>query len=347
MNDYLSTKIKILSFVSIIFVLYIHSGFHNCEIEGMNVCNTVQIIISGKVSRCAVPLFYMISGYLFFLNTEYGMSSIYKKMYKRIGTLLIPYLIGCVFFISFITVIEILPGTSVFFNNSILPLFKESSLIIVKSVFFDAGNGSPCAFQLWFLRDLIEIVIVSPILYKIYRINKLMLLIIIICGMALPIKMFPFHSLFWFALGGILTKENVCMPIKCGRWNMLLFILLSIMEMILYDNPLWSFLQIPIILNGIIGIWYLYDVLVNKDFVFEEHKLLFKMCQYTFFIYLFHEPTLNIIRKLIVFGIGKNELGYTVSYLLSPWLFVCFAIPIAIFIQSRYSRLYKLLTGNR
>lgn len=88
MSKYISDKIKILSFVCIILVLYIHSGFSN-EVLILNEKKTemqtiyiLQFIISGMVGRIAVPLFYIISGYLFFLNVPQGMQSIYKKIYN-------------------------------------------------------------------------------------------------------------------------------------------------------------------------------------------------------------------------------------------------------------------------
>lgn len=65
MTQYLSDKLRVLSLVSIILVLYIHSGFHADEIEGMMWNDNVQTFVSGMMGRCAVPLFYVISGYLF------------------------------------------------------------------------------------------------------------------------------------------------------------------------------------------------------------------------------------------------------------------------------------------
>lgn len=67
MTQYFSDKMRVLSLVSIILVLYIHSGFHADEIEGMILNDRVQTLVSGMMGRCAVPLFYVISGYLFFL----------------------------------------------------------------------------------------------------------------------------------------------------------------------------------------------------------------------------------------------------------------------------------------
>lgn len=157
MSKYISDKIKILSFVCIILVLYIHSGFSN-EVLILNEKKTemqtiyiLQFIISGMVGRIAVPLFYIISGYLFFLNVPQGMQSIYKKIYKRGRTLFIPYLIGCLFFVFFNVLIATIPWASKYINSPIMPLFNNSITQIICSIFYDTGNGSPCAFQLWFL----------------------------------------------------------------------------------------------------------------------------------------------------------------------------------------------------
>lgn len=73
-SSYTSDKIRLLSLILIIFVLYIHSGFHADEIEGMAINDRVQEFMSGMMGRCAVPLFYMISGYLFFLKVPEGMT---------------------------------------------------------------------------------------------------------------------------------------------------------------------------------------------------------------------------------------------------------------------------------
>lgn len=57
-SSYSSDKIRILSLVSIILVLYIHSGFHADEIEGMAWNDRVQELISGMMDgvpfRCSM-----------------------------------------------------------------------------------------------------------------------------------------------------------------------------------------------------------------------------------------------------------------------------------------------------
>ena len=158
---------KVISFFSIILVLYIHSGFHNIpnEIQEMSFNSYLQESISGMLGRCAVPLFYAISGYLFFLNTENGINTIWRKMKKRVRTLLIPFIIAALFFPIFLIAMELFPltkqfvnNTNAFSNNLQLPFIE-----IIKSIFYANTNGTtPWAFHLWFLRDLIIMLSYHP-----------------------------------------------------------------------------------------------------------------------------------------------------------------------------------------
>lgn len=126
-----------------------------------------------------------------------------------------------------------------------------------------------------------------------------------------------------------------------------LFLIISIVQLLSPDMLEWNLLRIPIIMLGIIGIWGLYDAFVEKKFCLSHHKWLGIACQFTFFIYLFHEPTLNIVRKLIVVMLSKNELGYLTSYLLSPWIFTVCAVFAGLPFRKYLPRVYNVCTGGR
>lgn len=206
MTQFLSDKLRVLSLISILFVLYIHSGFHSNEIEGMIWNYRCQEFISGMLGRCAVPLFYVISGYLFFLKVSDGMKSIYAKIQKRMRTLLVPYIIGCLFFVLFGVIIAITPGISRYVNGSVMPLFNEPLHQIICSIFYDSGSGTPCAFQLWFLRDLILIVATSPIWYLLLKHLRWIFVITSFGLTYIQLPFVPFFALFWFLLGGQLVQ---------------------------------------------------------------------------------------------------------------------------------------------
>lgn len=352
MTQYLSDKLRVLSLISIILVLYIHSGFHADEIKGMLMNDRVQDFVSGMMGRCAVPLFYVISGYLFFLKVPEGMKSIYGKMRKRVRTLVVPYIIGCLFFVGFGVLMAVLPGVSKYMNSSVMPLFSKPIGEILRSIFYDAGNGTPCAFQLWFLRDLILIVATSPLWYICLRYLKLAFVAVLFILTYLDVPHVPFYPLFWFVLGGQLTKVKIEMGgvngvINIGLLALCLFLVLSIVELFFPEMIDWKSLRIPIILIGIVGAWGLYDAVVGKNFSLLQHQWLTTACQFTFFIYIFHEPTLNIFRKLIVVVLGKNEFGYMASYLISPWIFTVCAVFAGLLFRKYLPRVYDVCTGGR
>lgn len=353
MIQYLSDKLRVLSLISIIFVLYIHSRFQPNEIMGMVYYDKIQLFTSEMIGRCAVPLFYLISGYLFFMKVPDGVKSIGRKIRKRIKSLLIPYFIGCVFFVIFYSFVALLPWTSNLINSSssIMPLFQKPYSIILISIFYDGGTGYPCAFQLWFLRDLILIVATSPLWYLCLKHLKWGFVAVVFVLTYFDVPHVPFYSLFWFVLGGQLTKVKIEMGgngrTKVAIFGLFLFLIISIIQLFFPDIFNWSLLRIPIILLGIIGAWGLYDVVFGKDFSLSRHQWFATACQFTFFIYLFHEPTLNIVRKLIVVVLGKNELGYLTSYLLSPWIFTVCAVFAGLLFRKYLPRVYDVCTGGR
>lgn len=158
MTTYLRDKLRVLSLISILFVLYIHSD----KIEEMIWNYRCLEFISGMLGCCAVPLFYVISWYLFFLKILDGMKSICAKIPKRKNITDSIYY-RMFFFLLFGVIIEITSGISMYVNSSVMPLFDKSIQQIICSIFYDQENGSSYAFLLWFLHDLILIVVTSPI----------------------------------------------------------------------------------------------------------------------------------------------------------------------------------------
>lgn len=351
MNRYLSDKICVLSFMCILIVLYAHSSFHEYphEIAGMKFNYLLQKPMSDIFGRCALQLFFAISGYLFFLNTETGLQAVWHKMKKRTKTLLIPYLIACPFLPLFYILMEMIPGTEKFVNsgnfidNLSLPLDQ-----LLKCLFFDSGYGKPWAFHLWFLRDLMIIVFLSPLLYIIRKsnLNRFLVCAILFGLTFVDIPYLPAVGIFWFMLGTYFLKDFIKIPYR----NVLtiVFILSSIAEAILSELG-WnvSFFQIPIALAGVICIWLWYDKLVPDSFDLKQCKWLRRVCGFTFLIYLYHEPTINIIRKLLVLPFGHNSFSFAFSYLLSPWVFVLVSVFIGMLMKRYMPWAYKYIVGGR
>lgn len=348
MTQYLSEKLKILSAIAIILVLYIHSGFHDDEIRGMVLNDYTQELISTFIGRCAVPLFYTISGYLFFLKVPQGMRSIREKMHKRVHTLLIPYVITALFYVAFQFLINSVPATSKFVNSSILPVLQQSWPRVLLAIFYDYGSGVPVAFHLWFVRDLLILVLLSPLLYVLLRYLGWWWVLLAFVPAYASVPGFPAQALFWFSLGGALTRHSISVQHpRLGLGLLALFLALCFLQLFSPELKFWQHLRIPLILLGVAAIWLAYDALVPASFSLQRHPWLNTVCNFTFFVYLFHEPTLNVVRKLLVLVIGKNSLGYLVSYLASPWLFIAAATLAGIFLKKLAPRFYDIAVGGR
>ena len=91
--------IRQLRFPMIVLVTFVHSygevaeGFSLLASE-WNTYEILKLLVSQTLVKVAVPVFFIMSGYLFFANVEKWNLKVYKaKMLRRMKTLLIPYLI--------------------------------------------------------------------------------------------------------------------------------------------------------------------------------------------------------------------------------------------------------------
>lgn len=346
MDNYLSEKIKIISLIMILMVLYIHSDFHDYphEIQGMIWNHYLQDFISGMLGRCAVPMFFAISGYLFFVKLN-CIENVFHKMYKRVKTILVPFVIAALIYPFCFYILAFFQGASLYINTDIVGiLYGKNIFELIYSIFIDNGAGQPLAFHLWFLRDLICIICLSPLIYFIKKnIANGCLSILIFLFAIIFQNIGLLTSIFWFLFG----SEYL---LSCGKINKILpfviFIVLSFYEL-LYPHTIWLYVKIPVILLGVISIWNLYDLVIGPRFKLESYKWLNVACQFTFFVYLYHEPFLNIIRKVIVLLLGRYPFSFAMSYLLSPWIFIILCIYIGIQIRRLMPNLYNILVGGR
>ena len=119
------------------------------------------------IVQVAVPLFFIFSGYWFFRQPETFNGAIYRtKLAKRVRTLLVPYLFWNLFAIC-IQIIDILiHGHADWITWD---FFRPNRFLDNFVGIGDVFNGMPKAFQLWFLRDLMVMCLLSLPLYYLLR----------------------------------------------------------------------------------------------------------------------------------------------------------------------------------
>lgn len=156
-------------------------------------------------------------------------------------------------------------------------------------------------------------------------------------------KYFPAYALFWFIAGDMFLIR--LKKLKSAGFP-IAFVLLAVTELALPDLP-WKYFRIPVVALGIVSIWNLYGRVASETFDLKEHRWLAVACQFTFFIYLFHEPTLNVVRKLLILPLGRSSMGFAVNYLVSPWLFAVLFILVGYCFKKYLPHIYSVCVGGR
>lgn len=92
--------------------------------------------------------------------------------------------------------------------------------------------------------------------------------------------------------------------------------------------------------------WGTYDIFSKRELISDKGLWKF-ICGFSFFIYCFHEPAFNVIKKLSLSAFGTSEASLIVLYLVNPFIMVGAAICIAQLLRKITPAIYRILTGGR
>ena len=358
MNKYLSEKFRIISLISMIMVVFLHSYNMTVKFNSGNIIFNngynffVQNFFSHGITRIAVPIFFCISGYLFYLNFCGRIDQFVLKYRKRAKTLLLPYLLWSIWGLFFYFIIQILPQAKNFFTKELIENYSFAK--ILNTIFLN-----PIPYQLWFVRDLLVFVILSPLIYfiiKYLRFIALLVLFIIWLGFfEFSFVIFSNESILFFILGAYLAlhKNDFILKKRDQKfywiftilWILIVFLNTSLAQLNSNQIILLSLLHKISILFGIIAIWSSYDIVMRNKI--NLNKTIYDISTYSFFIYAFHEPILTIIKKGIFYIAGTKELISMFTYFLGPIITILISILLANFIKRISPKIYGLITGGR
>ena len=338
MNVYLSYKLKVLSFIRSTDVNYI---FDNSAF--------LQYFITEGVARIAVPIFFMISGYLFFITYENTKANYKQKLKKRFNSLFIPYILASLLY--FVLIIN--PFTSKYLSSSKYLLDMTFGNKVLHAFLLNPPG------HLWFLKDLLVLVLITPIIYQMIKHLKFYFILILLF-LWFPILPFDFYifkneAILFFSFGAYLTtkrdffakkRKGYIYYLTTFTWILILTIksLLNI-KFGFHNEIAYILLKFSIII-GVISVWALYDICMKKDV--SPNRFLLNIAQYSFFIYLAHAPIiLNTLKKISIFFIEKNQLLLPFFYFFNAIITIILCIIIAKGLQKYTPKLYSIITGGR
>ena len=388
-DKFTSETIDLIRFPLAVMVVFIHSDIHPNEtfmmpsdyahLSGMDWHILIRSFCSHVFSHIAVPAFFLISGYLFYKRLESWDWNIWKKkMFSRLRTLVIPYFIWCVLYVLWRNI-------GVFYIQ--IPLFKFGAVILKGKplngivdylnsieinnidwyhVLWDSQvwggecinwfglhavhNTGPELFPFWFMRDLIVVVLLTPIVfYSIKRIGFYFICIIgffYFSGIWPDIHGFSSTALFYFSLGSWFTlkKYDLCKTLYPFRWYFYITYMVLLPLMVYLDGKQTYGGKSVYVLIGVLTLLCFNYYLVKEKGI-RKSPLLVSSC---FFMFAFH-----IFILLDVYGNMNKVIGNSspfqlnLLYLITPIATVIVCVCIYYCIHRWFPSVCRVLTGGR
>lgn len=334
-----SKIISNLRFLLIVGVVLIHSGIEmNIPLSQYTVYKFfIEDAIIGTVTRVCVPLFFLFSGYLFFANIEKFSKKVYwEKISKRSKSLFIPYLFYNTFAIILFGTIGLLYPQM---QSGATPPVQTWTCNTIISLYWDYGSNLPIVPQFWFIRNLMVMVLVSPIIY--YLIKKMGCLgVLIVIGLWI-VNVWEFGipgtmGLSFFILGAYLGLKKISLYNLVCKLKMVggLYPIGVLFDICTKQFTFNIYIHNVVILLGLIFWIFIVGTLLKKGRMKSNNFL----ADSAFFIFAMHEPYMGKFKHLcynILPNLVDSQLW--VQFQLIFYYFVIAFIWISILVVLFYS----------
>lgn len=329
MTQTMSEKIKVMSLWATVMVVYRHSlnylaFFGTWTAEGFNgfVQDGVMVL-----TQVAVPYFFLVSGFFFFKHDYYKENAYVGMLLKKAKSLVVPF------------VIWNLVGLGI--------LLLTRQTIAIDSIWEFISQLAESRFYgpLWYVRDLIVLMILVPLYLWLFKLNKWWLYLAI--GAILYYYWIPVdcgwlssEGLFFFFLGEIISKNEHWLEKRLPRWAV--FAMLIVWSGLCFFTPAFQYLHKPCTLLGIVTFWLLMDTCQWLKSAFA-----LKLTQFSFIIYVLHFYPLKVMKVYIGNLFFGNEWVSLACYLLLPLVTCALCVIAGVGLKRWLPRFYRISTGNR
>lgn len=351
-DNRLSRKLKILSLFAIIGVVYIHSNTTEPRMQlpgsvledALHLNSFTQFFVANGLARFCIPLFFCISGFLFFqCSAGENTPRFLGKIVKRLRTIVLPFLLWS------------LAG---FFLTRLLlyvPFYKASVPFPAESFWEFATNmhWGAVSYHLWFLAQLFLLMLFG---YPIFRLLKTPL------AYAALAAVFYFwmqgigwlyfvstDALLFFMLGGLFAVRGINLHYRIGRVPAMALLsawvlLTAVKTLLAYRWSLPHVHQLTVLL-GLAVVWFCYDHFVQPWPRWSDR--LGKIADHSFFIYVAHVPLLDLTLDSLLKYAGHTPWSGLATFAVVPPLFIAGLVLISASIRRVAPGFYGMLTGGR
>lgn len=357
-DDVLSKTIMFLRFPLIVAVVFIHTNLTDVMINGTLLVEEGQFplhdilrhVLTNELARIAVPLFFFISGFLFFYRMEFSFMVYRGKLKKRFRTLLVPYLFwNVVVFLLFLFTQLFLSSMTSGRNK----LIADYNWLDWLNLFWNHRDGMPVCYQFWFIRDLIFVILCSPLVYYLIKYCKvwgvMVLGVLWMFGLWFDVPGISITAFFFFSFGAwfSMNKRDFTVDFKpLSLSATILYLLLVVAGTWVWYHHLtgYSFLYNIGIVTGLVMVvaWTSYGIVKKKLSVSAF------LAGSAFFVYAYHGmPIALVVKSWVKFFQPANEATMVAGYLLIPVFIICVGVGMYALLRRYFPSFTGVITGGR
>ncbi len=277
--------------LAILAVILIHTTTRTLEASDFNLVGFPQTLFLNQIARFAVPLFFIISGFV--LEISFKNESYWSFIKRRLSKIFIPYALWSLIYYFFV------------YTNNNDNLFK---------VFF-WGNAS---YQLYFIPALLVFYLLFPVIHKVLQKipGGIVFAVFMVLGIFLlyknyHIKAFDFGdhinamilAFSYFVIGALSGKNKILIDSMVKKWKILSLFLSAILGAYIFLEGRSGYLSTGNYLS-FYSQWrpsvFFYSILIALSFyyAFEFTKLgrsfISRFAKHSFFVFFIHVAVLEI-----------------------------------------------------
>lgn len=346
-SSFFSKKIVLLNLISTILIVVLHAETPLRFGIGLGLKECPLIYVIFIITQIAVPLFFFLSGLLFYKDCEWN--NLPKKLYRRIFSLVIPFLIWNLFFVALFWAISKVPFIADKMN-------RPAELNTVKDWLLAIWHTKYT--PLWFIKYIIIFNLISPAILLIIK-NKYVGVLFAV-GLLATSAVLDWNSykdiLYWMPvyLSGAIcghhlysNGNNQHMPLfenSAKNVKRILLVSLSAVLIAVYFITLFNpdFILYFRFISPI-AIWLFTDCVLSVEF--KDKFDVKDWMGYSFFIYATHHFILNVEQALVRAYLPNTMTVINLTFIITPIITFILIVLIARRL-SRY-KFYKYLTGGR
>lgn len=310
----------------------------------------VSQLLSHNLGGVVVPVFFMLSGYFYFSKIDSFSVKIYGlQLKKRFFSVLLPYVLwNLILIATMFGKYQLLRFSGFDLTNS-----RESLSVIHNSSWYQLLWGTPINFPLWYMRDLICMIVLAPLFFFWFRfMRKFGILLLTVFYLGVTQTLIPGLSptaILFFGLGSYwgMHRQNILLVFAPFRkLSLVLAVLLLLISTFMNGTIYHVYFARVFILVGVIAIFYVFDYLSQRQ---SLAVVLTKFAPTSFFIYVAHKVQVISLLNGVWARLSLNEYGWVklLGYFIVPLLTILICMGLYYLLNAAYPRFLIVLMGGR